>query len=295
VLAIDLIPSTTVAVNLSSSFNRAGIYNDGATFSGGLDGGGSALSEQLVGATVSFGGKSYNIGPAGANDVVSATGQTITLPSGTDTSLSFLATGVDGNQAGQNFTVTYTDNSTQTFTQSVSDWFSPQNYTGESKAITMAYRDTSNGGRDSRTFYVYGYSFSLNSAKTVKSFTLPNDSNIEVLAIDVTDPPKPAPGFVLGGPHGPGSHPGSGPGRFTPMAIPSGPAGAARFNLGESRATRTDAAWETAAREVVFGEWIRDDRPTAVHVAGHVYSVVSGPDRGSIDDAFADVFANRGG
>src|SRR5262249_26963789 len=73
----------------------------------------------------------------------------------------------------------------QTFTQSISDWFTPQNFPGESTVVTMAYRDRSNGTMDNRTFLVYGYSFPLNAAKQVQSIQLPNDGNVEVLALDV--------------------------------------------------------------------------------------------------------------
>jgi len=33
---------------------------------------------------------------------------------------------------------------------------------------------------------LYGYSFAVNSAKTVKSITLPNKSDVVVLAVDLT-------------------------------------------------------------------------------------------------------------
>src|SRR5262249_26352054 len=35
-------------------------------------------------------------------------------------------------------------------------------------------------------FYVFGYSFALNSGKTVQSITLPNDGNMEILAMTLT-------------------------------------------------------------------------------------------------------------
>ncbi len=44
-------------------------------------------------------------------------------------------------QPNQSFTVTYTDGTTPTFTQSISDWAVPQGYAGESTALTTAYRD----------------------------------------------------------------------------------------------------------------------------------------------------------
>jgi len=183
-------PATVTAgtpVNLGSSFNLAGIVSNGSTFSstGGLDSGGAALSANLLGSSVSAGGNTFTIGAAGSNNVVTAAGQTIVLPSGNYASLQFLATAVNGNRANQKFTVKYSDGTTKTFTQSISDWFTPQNYAGESKAVTMPYRDLYNGRKDSRTFYVYLYSFALDPTKTIKSITLPNQGNVKILAIDL--------------------------------------------------------------------------------------------------------------
>jgi hypothetical protein len=47
----------------------------------------------------------------------------------------------------------------------------------------MAYRDGSGGTKDNRTFNLYGYSFALNTAKTVASIKLPASANVEVLAV----------------------------------------------------------------------------------------------------------------
>ena len=55
--------------------------------------------------------------------------------------------------------------------------------TGESRALKMAYRIMNNGAQDARPFFVYGYGFNLNNAKTVKSLTLPDNSNVKLLAI----------------------------------------------------------------------------------------------------------------
>ena len=187
VLAATLIPANTTQADLSSAFNRAGIVADGTPFGGVGLAGGTAYSANLLGPTLTAGGATFDFGPVGANanNVVSAAGQTIALPTGPAASLSFLATGVFGNQTNQNFVVTYTDGTTATFTRSISDWYTPQGYAGESVALATAYRDLSNGGRDARTFDVYQYSLSLDPNKQVKSITLPNDANVEVLAIDV--------------------------------------------------------------------------------------------------------------
>jgi hypothetical protein len=93
--------------------------------------------------------------------------------------------GVNGNQANQTFTVTYTDGTTATFTQSISDWFTPQGYAGETTALTTAYRDTSGGTEQAGPFNVYEYTLALDPTKAVSSVTLPEDGNVEVLAIDV--------------------------------------------------------------------------------------------------------------
>ena len=122
---------------------------------------------------------------AGADDVVSAAGQTIALPAGKDSKLELLATGVNGSQLNQVFTVTYTDGTTAKLTQSISDWAIPQGYAGESTVLATGYRDTSGGGQQAGTFRIYEYTIALDPTKTVKSLTLPNDGNVEVVAIDV--------------------------------------------------------------------------------------------------------------
>jgi predicted dehydrogenase len=178
--------STPQAVNLASAYNVSGMVTDGTTFSasGGLDRGGNAYSANLLGSTVTVGSTSFTLGPANAPDVVA--NATITLPAGQFSTLSMLATAVDGSQTSETFTVEYTDGTTSVFTQSLSDWFSPTSYPGETKAVTMAYRDMSTGAKDNRTFYVYAYSFALNSSKTVSTVTLPGTANVLVLAMTLT-------------------------------------------------------------------------------------------------------------
>jgi hypothetical protein len=187
VLAMNLsgAAESQAQANLAGAFNiTSGIVTDGTAFSGGgLDGGGRSYSANLLGTTVTFNGISFNLGPANGADVVSAKGQTITLPSGQFSSLKMLATGVNGNQSAQALTVTYTDGTTSSFTQSFSDWVHPQSFTGESIAVTMAHRDNSDGTTQVRTVELYNYDFALNGSKTVSSITLPSNTNVEVLAI----------------------------------------------------------------------------------------------------------------
>lgn len=187
-----LIPGAT-AVSLSSYYNRSGIYTDGRTFGGGLDNGGAAFSGNLLGVSLFWNGLVFAFGPTNALDVVSCTGQTITLPAGQFNTLQILATGVQGNQTAQTFTVTYTDNSTATFTQSFSDWANQQSYSGESKLITMPYRNLSGGTSQTLNVSVDGYVFVLDQTKTVKNIILPNNGNVIVMSMMLANDPVSVP------------------------------------------------------------------------------------------------------
>ena len=185
---------TGTEVNLTSEFNLYGIYTDGSTYStGGLDGGGYSYSAKLLTTSRVFNGTLFTFGPANELDAVGCSGQTVTLTSGKYSALMLLATGIEGNQASETLTVKYTDGTSTKFTQSFSDWYTPQKYTGESEGVAMAYRNFDNGTKDERTFNLYAYTFALNPAKTVKSVTLPSDSHVVVLAATLV-PVKGAPG-----------------------------------------------------------------------------------------------------
>jgi subtilase family serine protease len=193
VLALTVLapPLGTSLVNLAPAYNINALVVDGVPFSGGgLDGGlngsSTAYSANLAGVQQTIAGTLFYFGPANAPDAVS--GKTIALPAGQYSTINLLATGVNGNQPGQVFKVTYTDGTTALFTQSLSDWFTPQHYSGETTALTMAYRDNGQGVRDNRTFYLYEYKFALNASKSVASISLPGNRNVVVLAASLTGP-----------------------------------------------------------------------------------------------------------
>ncbi len=184
-LTVMVPTSGTSLVNLSPAYNINAMVMDGLPFAGGgLDGGlngsSTAYSANLIGAQQTIGGALFYFGPANAPDAVSA--KTISLAPGQFSSISLLATGVNGSQLAQVFKVTYTDGTSSIFTQNLSDWFTPQAFSGETKAMAMLYRDNGQGQRDNRTFYLYEYKFVLNAIKTVASITLPNNRNVVVLA-----------------------------------------------------------------------------------------------------------------
>ena len=185
--------STVTFANVDSApsgvpYNVDAAYTDGATFSasGGIDGGGHALSATLMGSSamgssVTWNGTTLQYGfPNQLNGLSSVT---IPLAPGSFSSLNMLALAINGDQTAQVFTVTYSDGTQSTYTQSVSDWGTPQSYTGESRVVTMSYRDTYTGTKASGTFYIYGYTIPTNSSKTVTSLTLPSNSHIVVLAV----------------------------------------------------------------------------------------------------------------
>ena len=185
-LAVSAAVGTTgsgTPADLSSEFTLSGIYTDGSTYTtGGLDGGGYSYSANLLTPSRVFNGVLFDFGPANAPDAVAGAGQSLSLPAGEFSTLMLLATAVEGNQASQTFTVNYTDGSNSKFTQSLSDWFTPQNFHAESEAVAMPYRNFDNGTKDKRTFNLYAYHFSLNSTKTVQSVTLPDNPDVVVLA-----------------------------------------------------------------------------------------------------------------
>jgi hypothetical protein len=175
--------TASVTVPLALFFNNVGITKDGAPITGGVDDGGYACSTALLGKSQTAGGVTFKIGPADGSNTVATAGQSIPLPSGAFSSLHLLMIAVNGNQESQNFLVTYDDNTVQTNTQSVSDWFSPSAYPSETQAVSMAYRNSADGSKDEEQCYVFDYSFSLNKTNTVKSVTLPNNTNVKIFAL----------------------------------------------------------------------------------------------------------------
>lgn len=170
-------------VDLSSYFDIYGIYQDGSTYTtGGLDGVGYSYSANLLGASRVLDTVLFDVGPANAPDAVAANGQTITLPAKKARYVVLLGTGIQGNQLSQPMTITYTDGSSSKFVQSFSDWYTPQKFPREYEAAIMPYRNYEDGTKDNRIFNLYAYLFPLNSAKTVKSITLPTNADVMVLS-----------------------------------------------------------------------------------------------------------------
>jgi alpha-mannosidase len=187
-LAVTGVKKGTVAVDLSSAYNATAIYSDGSSFapSASADGEGWAYSKETLGSTQSWDGVVFNLGPPNAPDAV--TGKAVALPEGKFGSVELLATGVEGGQESQVFTISYADGTSSSVTQSLSDWYESSGYKGESEAVDVPYRLTDSGSKDERTFHIYGYSFKLDSSKTVRSIALPDNAHVLVFAITLVPP-----------------------------------------------------------------------------------------------------------
>jgi hypothetical protein len=171
-----------VQVDLSAAYNHFAIVNDGTFFPlGYADNSTSNYSANTLGSTLTWSGIGFRFGAAGAMDSVA--NRTVALPAGRYSSLKFLGTGVQGNQAGQRFVVRYTDGSTATASVSLSDWLNPQSYAGETIVSTMPYRDLYLAQKQFVSTHLYGYSIALDPSKTVSSVALPGSNLVVVLAM----------------------------------------------------------------------------------------------------------------
>jgi len=190
---------TGVTVNLANVANVYAVGSNGSVpTNGGLDTEGYSYASTYLGASVVWNSTNFSFGAAGTLSGVS--GATIPLPTGNYTTLNLLATAVNGPQTNQVFTVTYTDGTTTSVTQNISDWGGPQGYVNESTALSTASRVNPSGALQSGPWYLYGYIIPLNGAKQVSSVTTPNNRNVVVLAASLTPvsaPPAATPTFTL--------------------------------------------------------------------------------------------------
>jgi hypothetical protein len=182
------LPTATFSLPVEMAYTTVGVYKDGSTFrpNGGFDDGGAAYAAAPLGRTVRTNGVTFNLAPAEAADVLIARGQTLKL-SGKHKSFWLLGSSIEGSQRDQAVVFTYDDGTTTKIEQNFSDWYTPETFPGEVRALRMPYRVMANGSRDERPFNVYAYGFSLDGTKTLRSVTLPNNPNIRILAASVGD------------------------------------------------------------------------------------------------------------
>jgi len=162
-------------------FSNIGISNDSATTTANYDGAGNSYSAQALsanginpGGTVTTNGFTFtwpNVA-VGTYDNYLARGQTLTVsPVSQANHLGILGAATNGAASGTS-TITYTDNTTQTFTLGLTDWATSTLSFGNSTAATMSYRNTPRG-KQTLTIHLFSASVALQAGKTIKSVTLP--------------------------------------------------------------------------------------------------------------------------
>jgi hypothetical protein len=174
-----------------------GITTDGVPATDrGFDGSGNTYSWEAMGdsasggarsgSTLVSGGLAIDIGSPNQPDFKKAAGQAIEV-AGSGSVLTLAGAAVNGGQADQQFTLTFTDGSTATWTQSLSDWCDPSTYPNESILSTQSYRNTASGGTDATTNHIYSYGYTLPEGKSLESITLPNNPNVRILGVGFSD------------------------------------------------------------------------------------------------------------
>jgi hypothetical protein len=188
------LPDVVVEVDVAKKgelwpyYSNAGISSDGASNQGNFDGDGWSYSSQQLaadgvtpGATVTVDGIDYAFPDTqpGDEDNIVAGGQTIPLAapvSGGRLGILGSATNASGGAEGD-FTVNYTDGSSQTVHLGLSDWTLGAGATGPLYGNVIAadtpYRDTTDGGHQVIHTYLFGASGSIDNSKQVESITLP--------------------------------------------------------------------------------------------------------------------------
>jgi hypothetical protein len=170
----------------SSAPTTTGVVTDGTRFIGGLDGQGNAYSWEALGSgkAIPFGKVAFDVGAPNQPHAIAMAAQTIAVPQGNYRTLNLAATAVNGPRQDRLFKLLFTDGSTDSWVQSISDWASPQNYAGETKIATMDYRNKGDGTTDGRPVNLYGYSRAIPQGKTLKSITLmQTDAKVKILDI----------------------------------------------------------------------------------------------------------------
>ena len=154
-----------------------------AIMGGGLDGAGNAYSAASLPRSLNWAGTSFTLGAAGAPDAVSQA--TLKLPGVKAGVLDLLATAVNGRQAAQPFTITYSDGSQLVVPLTLSDWQTPSGAAREFIAASFPSALNAAGAARPGPYYLYGYSIPLDASKTLVSLGLPNNRNVVLLAANV--------------------------------------------------------------------------------------------------------------
>lgn len=171
-----------------------GITTDGYAFNNSVsfDGDGNTYSLNAIGDSIQgnkllWNGVEFNIGSANNLSFSWANGQVINVEQGSNLNvLNIAAAAVGGKTVSTDIKIKFTDDTTDTWNQSFSDWCDPAYNLGEAIISQQDYRATSSGGTNGTTNNIYGYSYSVPAGKSIESIVLPFESNLRLLGLEMS-------------------------------------------------------------------------------------------------------------
>ena len=166
-------------------FNQRGL--GAAPGDASLDAAGSAVPLPLLGAKRSFYSRSFELGALG-NNVLQGSADQVPVSAGSYASLELLGFAVEGTQADQKFQLHYADGTSESVTQSVSDWVSFTPQANEQIALALPYR-WSKTALEYGNFHVFRYALPIATNKGLAAFSLPNNPHVKILAATLITAP----------------------------------------------------------------------------------------------------------
>ncbi|MFI5385378.1 MAG: PA14 domain-containing protein [Fimbriimonadales bacterium] len=168
--------------DLSSSYNQDGYSFSTNKGDGNLGGSARTFPAELVPSTIRYNGVRFTLGPTadGSENVVKCAGQTLTMPSGSYTSVRVLCVSTNGTQSDR-FTLDYSDGSSSSSSPAIYDWRAALTL-NESVAMTFPKTYTS-ASVDWTMAHMQVITLAANSSKTLTGLDIPNRASTVVLAV----------------------------------------------------------------------------------------------------------------
>lgn len=176
------------AVDLSRELNHDGTATVAQSDQGNFDGVGWSFDADLLPAAgpVTWNGVTYAApDPTGtAPNFVDTRGQSLLLPAARHGALWLVAAAHHGSVTAT-ATVQYTDGTSADLTIHVGDWAGGAP-AGTTVVLDMPHRIKAGQGVDGPSVRLFGQSLALDSSKTLRSLSLPNDPRVGLYAITLT-------------------------------------------------------------------------------------------------------------
>lgn len=184
-------PPAPAGMSFADAANTVGVTTNANPAPGNFDPKGYSYSaEGLAAAGITPGGSVTVSGAAltfpaqapGTQNTVTAAGQTLTV-GGQGAQIVFLGAATNAGSSGL-AQVNYADGSSASITISFANWYSGTAVSGGSVVATVAWNQPANG-IGAHDVSLYGWAVNIDAAKTVKSITLPTNSQLHLFAVGV--------------------------------------------------------------------------------------------------------------